>query len=107
MMAEDVYVNVVGGVRIGETAADLALLMAALSSYRDRTLARDLVIFGELGLAGEVRPVPYGEERVQEAAKHGFRHALVPRANAPRKPPEGMQVHPVEHLSEAVDYLLG
>lgn len=107
MMSEDVYVNVVGGVRIGETAADLALLMAALSSYRDRTLARDLVIFGELGLAGEIRPVPYGEERVQEAAKHGFRHALVPRANAPRKPPEGMHVHPVERLGEAVDYLFG
>lgn len=107
MMGEDVYVNVVGGVRIGETAADLALLMAALSSYRDRTLARDLVIFGELGLAGEIRPVPYGEERVQEAAKHGFRHALVPRANAPRKLPEGMHVHPVERLGEAVDYLFG
>ena len=105
MMAEDVYVNVVGGVRITETAADLALLMAALSSYRDRPLARELVIFGELGLAGEIRPVPYGEERVAEAAKHGFSQALVPRANAPRRAPKDMQVHAVDRLADAVDFL--
>ncbi|MCC5869349.1 MAG: DNA repair protein RadA [Gammaproteobacteria bacterium] len=105
MMGEDVYVNVVGGVRISETAADLALLMAALSSYRDRPLARDLVVFGELGLAGEIRPVPYGEERISEAAKHGFRHALVPRANAPRRAPGNIEVHAVERLADAVDYL--
>ncbi len=105
MMGEDVYVNVVGGVRITETAADLALLMAALSSYRDRALARDLVVFGELGLAGEIRPVPYGEERISEAAKHGFRHALVPRANAPRRAPGNIAVHAVDRLADAVDYL--
>ncbi len=107
MMGEDVYVNVVGGVRISETAADLALLMAALSSYRDRPLARDLVVFGELGLAGEIRPVPYGEERIAEAAKHGFRHALVPRANAPRRAPVNIEVHAVDRLADAVDYLFG
>ena len=107
MMGEDVYLNVVGGVRISETAVDLALLMAALSSFRNRALPSDLIVFGELGLAGEVRPVPYGEERIREAAKHGFRQALVPHANAPRRPPPGMTVHAVQRLPEALSLFDG
>ncbi len=99
---QDVFVNVVGGVRISETAADLPLLLAVLSSYRDRPLAAQRVAFGEVGLAGEIRPVPYGEERLQAAAKHGFTSALVPRANAPRKAIKGLEVLPVESLAEAI-----
>lgn len=85
MFDQDVFVNVVGGMRVNETAADLPVLAAALSSLRDRPLPEDMVIFGELGLAGEVRPVQGGEERLREAAKHGFKRAIVPKANAPRR----------------------
>ena len=88
--AHDVFVNVVGGVRLAETAADLAVVAALLSSLNGRPLPQDLVVFGELGLTGEIRPVPYGEERLREAAKHGFRRAIVPRANAPRQAIEGI-----------------
>ena len=102
---QDVFVNVVGGVRVAETSADLALLAAVVSSLRDRPLPQDLVIFGEVGLSGEIRPVPSGQERVYEAAKHGFRQALVPKANMPRKPIDGMKVQPISHLSEALDAL--
>ncbi len=82
---QDVFANVVGGMRIQETAADLPLLLAALSSFRSRPLAGDCVVFGEIGLAGEVRPVSSGEERLHEAAKHGFKRAIVPEANRPRR----------------------
>lgn len=102
---QDVFVNVVGGIKVAETSADLALLAAIVASFRDRALPQDLVIFGEVGLSGEIRPVPSGQERIQEAAKHGFRKALVPKANVPRKPPEGMQLKPVGKLSEAIDAL--
>jgi DNA repair protein RadA/Sms len=98
----DVFVNVVGGVRLGETAADLPVLAAALSSLEGRALPQDLISFGEVGLAGEIRPVPFGEERLREAAKHGFRRAVVPRANAPRKDIEGMTVVGVGRLAEAM-----
>jgi DNA repair protein RadA/Sms len=100
--AHDVFVNVVGGVRLGETAADLPVLAAALSSLEGHSLPQDLVCFGEVGLAGEIRPVPFGEERLREAAKHGFRRAVVPRANAPRRPVQGMHVTAVGRLAEAV-----
>ena len=90
---------------LGETAADLPAVLAAVSSLDDRALAQDLIAFGELGLAGEVRPVPFGEERLREAAKHGFRRAIVPRANVPRKPIEGLDVVGVERLSEALEAL--
>lgn len=100
---QDVYVNLVGGVRVTETAADLAVLLAVLSSLRNRPLPEDMVIFGEVGLAGEIRPVPGGLERIQEAAKHGFRRALVPAANAPKKPIAGLEVIPVSRLSEALE----
>jgi DNA repair protein RadA/Sms len=98
----DVFVNVVGGVRLGETAADLPVLAATLSSLEERALPQDLVCFGEVGLAGEIRPVPFGEERLREAAKHGFRRAVVPRANVPRKAIEGMSVTGVGRLADAV-----
>ncbi|MEM9314690.1 MAG: DNA repair protein RadA [Pseudomonadota bacterium] len=100
---QDVFANVVGGVRVVETAADLALLLAIVSSFRDRALPRDLVVFGEVGLAGEIRPVPSGQERLAEAAKHGFRRAVVPRGNAPKTAPPGMQLHPVADLAEALE----
>ncbi len=103
---QDVYVNAVGGVRIGETAADLAVLCAALSSFRDRSLPVDLVVFGEVGLAGEIRPVPHGEERLREEAKQGFKRAIIPRANAPRKGVlKEMVIQPVTRLSEVLDSL--
>jgi DNA repair protein RadA/Sms len=99
---QDVFANVVGGVRVLETGADLALLSAIVSSYRDRALSRDLVIFGEVGLSGEIRPVPSGQERLAEAVKHGFRRAIVPRANLPRQPLDGMAIKGVTRLSEAL-----
>ncbi|HVY24801.1 MAG TPA: DNA repair protein RadA [Steroidobacteraceae bacterium] len=99
---QDVFVNVVGGVRIAETAADLAVVLAAASSLRDRPLASALVCFGEIGLAGEIRPVPYGEERLREAAKHGFKRAIVPAANAPRRDFNELEVIAVERLPDAL-----
>ncbi|KFN41295.1 DNA repair protein RadA [Arenimonas oryziterrae] len=100
---QDVFVNVVGGIRVQETAADLPVLLAVLSSLRDRPLAEKTVAFGEVGLSGEIRPVPNGEERLREAATHGFKRALVPKANAPKSGRVGeMQVIGVERLSEAL-----
>ncbi|HNC69515.1 MAG TPA: DNA repair protein RadA, partial [Pseudomonadales bacterium] len=99
---QDVFANVVGGIKVGETAADLALLLAIVSSYRDRRIDAGLVSFGEVGLAGEIRPVPSGGERLTEAAKHGFTRAIVPLANVPRKPIDGMEVVGVTRLSEAL-----
>lgn len=103
---QDVFLNVVGGVRLSETASDLPALMAVLSSLRDRAIAHDWVMFGEIGLAGEVRPVPNGEERLREAAKHGFKRAVVPRKNAPRRGAiKGLEVVPVQRLSDAIEAL--
>lgn len=103
---QDVFINVVGGVRVAETASDLALLMAVLSSFRDTPLPNDLIAFGEVGLSGEIRPVPSGQERIREAAKHGFKRAIVPKANAPRQAIEGMQIIAVERLQQALEYLV-
>lgn len=100
---QDVFVNVVGGVKIVETSADLAVLLAMVSSLRDRPLARDLVVFGEVGLAGEIRPVPSGQERIREAAKHGFRRAIVPHSNAPKETIKNMEIVPVKMLRDALD----
>ena len=101
---QDVFVNVVGGIRVQETAADLPVLLAVLSSFRDRALPDKLVAFGEVGLSGEIRPVPNGEERLREAATHGFRKAIVPKANAPKKLKMGeMEIVPVERLREALE----
>jgi DNA repair protein RadA/Sms len=100
---QDVFANVVGGVRLAETAGDLAIVLAARSSLQDVPLPNSLVAFGELGLAGEIRPVPFGEERLREAAKHGFKLALVPEANVPKRPPDGMTVRGVTRLQQALD----
>lgn len=105
MADQDVFVNVVGGVRVTETSADLALILAVVSSFKDKALDRELVVFGEVGLAGEIRPVPNGRQRLQEAAKHGFTRAIVPKANAPKEAIKGMQVVAVSRLSEALNAL--
>ena len=104
MSDQDVFANVVGGVRVNETAADLPVLLAVLSSFRDRTLPNDLIVFGEVGLAGEIRPVPNGQERLREAAKLGFKRALIPAANAPRSPIQGFEVIPVARYSEVLNW---
>ena len=101
---QDVFLNVVGGIRVQETAADLPVLLAVLSSFRDKPLPEKLVAFGEVGLSGEIRPVPNGEERLREAATHGFLKAIVPKANAPKKNKIGeMEIVAVERLAEALD----
>jgi DNA repair protein RadA/Sms len=100
---QDVFANVVGGVRLAETAGDLAIVMAARSSLNNSPVPGSLIVFGELGLAGEIRPVPFGEERLREAAKHGFKMALVAEANVPKRPPEGMSVRGVARLNQALD----
>lgn len=102
---QDVFLNVVGGVKVLETASDLALLAAVMSSLRNRPLAHGLLVFGEVGLSGEVRPVPSGQERLKEAAKHGFKRAIVPQANAPKDAPAGLQVIAVTRLEQALDAL--
>ena len=105
MSDQDVFVNVVGGVKVGETGADLALLLALISSLRNRPLPQDLVVFGEVGLAGEIRPVTSGQERISEAAKHGFKRAIVPFANKPKSAVENMEVFTVKKLSDALAIL--
>ncbi len=102
MSDQDVFVNVVGGVKVAETGADLALLLALISSFRNRALPQDLVVFGEVGLAGEIRPVPSGQERISEAAKHGFKRAIVPFANKPKSAVQNMQVFTVKKLADAL-----
>lgn len=99
----DVYANVVGGLKVTETAADLPVTLALLSSFRERSLPGDLVAFGEIGLTGEVRPIPFGEERLAEARKHGFKRALIPSANRPQTTIDGMEFIAVERLSQALD----
>jgi DNA repair protein RadA/Sms len=100
---QDVFVNAVGGVRITEPAADLAVMLAIQSSLRGKALPRGFLTFGEVGLAGEVRPAPRGQERLKEAAKLGFSVAIVPKANAPKKPVEGLTIHPVERVEQAIE----
>lgn len=103
---QDVYVNVVGGVKVMETGSDLAVLLACASSLREKALPPRLAIFGEVGLSGEIRPVPNGQERLKEAMKHGFTHAIVPKANAPKSDSsqfKGIQVIAVDRLDDAID----
>ena len=110
-MDQDVFVNAVGGVRISEPAADLAVMLAITSSLRGRALPKGFIAFGEVGLAGEVRPAPRGQERLKEAAKLGFSVAIVPKANAPKKSQlkefEGMTIHPVERIEQALEVVRG
>ncbi|HSU21805.1 DNA repair protein RadA [Comamonadaceae bacterium OTU4NAUVB1] len=102
-MDQDVFVNAVGGVRITEPAADLAVMLSITSSLRGKPLPKGFIAFGEVGLAGEVRPAPRGQERLKEAAKLGFSVAVVPKANAPKKPVEGLEIHAVERVEEAME----
>jgi DNA repair protein RadA/Sms len=99
---QDVFVNAVGGVRISEPAADLAVLLSVTSSLKNKPLPAKLIVFGEVGLAGEIRPAPRGQERLKEAAKLGFSRALIPEANRPRQPIAGMEVVCVRRVEEAV-----
>lgn len=101
----DVFINVVGGMRISETGADLPMLLALYSSFRDHPLASKMICFGEIGLSGEVRPVPDGEQRLKEAASHGFSTAMIPVANAPRNPPPGLDVIPLRNVRETLERL--
>lgn len=99
---QDVFINVVGGVKVSETGSDLALLAAVVSSLRNRVFDRETIIFGEIGLAGEIRPVQSGQERLREAAKHGFKRAIVPFANAPKQGLD-IEVVAVKHLQEVLE----
>ena len=102
----DVFINAVGGVRISETGADLAVILAILSSFRDKPVDHRLLVFGEVGLSGEIRPVPNGEERLKEASKHGFETAIIPAANKPRNTTNiKMKLIAVNHLSDTLDVL--
>ncbi|MDT8283671.1 MAG: DNA repair protein RadA [Gammaproteobacteria bacterium] len=105
MFDQDVFINVVGGVRLTETSADTAIILASLSSFRDKPLPNDVFTFGEVGLAGEIRPVPNGQERLREAAKHGFKTAIIPKANLPRKGDSiaGLDIISVQRVSELVE----
>jgi len=102
---QDVFVNIVGGMRLSETAGDLPVLAALLSSFRDKPVPNDWIMFGEIGLAGEVRPVPNGEERLREALKHGYKQAIVPAGNAPKTGIKGLQLHQVKTLKDALELL--
>lgn len=102
---QDVFVNIVGGMRLTETAGDLPVLASLLSSFRDKPVPNDWILFGEIGLAGEVRPVPNGEERLREAVKHGYKQAIVPASNTPKKGIAGLDIHQVKTLSDALELL--
>lgn len=105
MMNQDVFVNLVGGLKLQETAGDLAIALAIVSSYRDKPIPRDWLVFGELGLNGEVRPVQNGEERLREAAKHGFKHAIVPFKNHSHESHPGLEAMKVKRLADAINLL--
>jgi DNA repair protein RadA/Sms len=103
LQEHDVFVNVVGGIQISETGWDLPVILALASSLSDKTIPNSLICFGEIGLTGEVRPVAYGEERLREAQKQGFKIAIVPKENLPRKPLDGLRVVPVSRVGEALE----
>src|SRR4051794_2106810 len=103
----DVFVNLVGGLEVTETACDLPVALALASSLADKAIAQSIVAFGEIGLTGELRPVAYGEERLREAAKQGFTTALIPKDNAPRAPIEGLRVREFTRLDDALKAALG
>src|SRR5258706_5008731 len=104
---QDVSINAVGGVKIDEPGADLAVLLAIVSSFKNKALPAKHVVFGEVGLAGEVRPVQRGQERLREAAKLGFTHAIIPKANKPKQKIEGLEIIAVERVEQAVEYCRG
>ncbi|HLB56593.1 MAG TPA: DNA repair protein RadA [Coxiellaceae bacterium] len=102
---QDVFVNVVGGLRVMETAADLAQVLAVISSLKNKLLQSDVIVFGEIGLSGEIRPVPSGQERIKEAAKHGFKKAIIPKANAPKMKINNMEIIAVENVQQALSFI--
>ena len=102
---QDVFVNVVGGIKVNETASDLVVMLAIMSSLRDRVIPNDWIAFGEVGLTGEVRPVYNANERLSEAQKHGFKVAIIPKGNLPKKTPKGLKIVPVEYLYQALQYM--
>ncbi|HIL92211.1 MAG TPA: DNA repair protein RadA [Cycloclasticus sp.] len=104
LIDQDVFVNIVGGLRVMETGGDLAVVAALLSSFKAKNIPKDWVVFGELGLSGEVRPVPNGEERLREAAKHGFKYALAPKGNIPKGGIDGLEIFPVSVLRDALKH---
>ncbi|MFT6623986.1 MAG: DNA repair protein RadA/Sms [Cycloclasticus sp.] len=104
LLDQDVFVNIVGGLKVMETGGDLAIVAALLSSFKAKNIPKDWVVFGELGLSGEVRPVQNGEERLREAAKHGFKFALAPKGNIPKGGVKGLEVHPVSVLRDALEF---
>jgi DNA repair protein RadA/Sms len=103
---QDVFVNVVGGIKVSETASDLVVMMAIASSLRDKVIPKDWIAFGEVGLSGEVRPVFNASERLSEAQKQGFKVAIIPKANAPKKADKGIKIVPIEFLNQAIRYLI-
>jgi DNA repair protein RadA/Sms len=104
---DEIYANVVGGIKVTETSSDLAILVGIVSSFRDRIIPHDTFFFGEIGLSGEIRPVANGHARLNDAAKHGFKKAVIPKANAPKKAIEGLTIYAVSTLPEALDVLSG
>ncbi|PCI23098.1 MAG: DNA repair protein RadA [Piscirickettsiaceae bacterium] len=104
LLDQDIFVNIVGGLRVMETGGDLAVVAALLSSFKSKNIAKDWVVFGELGLSGEVRPVPNGEERLREAAKHGFKVAIAPKGNIPKGGIPGLEIKQVSILRDALEY---
>lgn len=104
MYDQDIFINVVGGVKVLETASDLAVIAAMVSSFRDRSFPHDTVVFGEVGLAGEIRPVPNGEQRILEAEKHGFKRVLLPKSNIPKGKNFSIDVIAMRHLSDILDF---
>jgi len=100
---QDIFVNLVGGVKTSETSSDLSVALAIVSSLQNKTLPQDLVVFGEVGLSGEIRPVSNGEARLKESSKHGFTRAIVPKGNVPKQGISGMQITGVADLNEALD----
>ena len=104
--SDEIYTNVVGGIRVSETSTDLAIMAGVVSSLRDRIVPYDAVIFGEIGLNGEIRPVANGHARLNEAAKHGFRRAIIPKSNKPKDPIKNLNIYPVSNIQEALAVLV-
>jgi DNA repair protein RadA/Sms len=102
---DEIYANVVGGIKVTETSSDLAIVVGVVSSLRDKVIPHDVFFFGEIGLSGEIRPVANGHARLNDAAKHGFKKAVIPKANVPKKSIEGLEIHGVSTLSEALGIL--
>jgi len=103
--SDEIYANVVGGIRVTETSSDLAIVASIVSSFRNKVVSQDAFFFGELGLNGEIRPVANGHARLNDAAKHGFKKAVIPKGNAPKKAIAGLEIHAVSTLSEVLDIL--